>query len=89
MKTYKVKYEKYEVAEKEFKATDKEQAEKFAEVNKPKGFTVSFVRETAKSILHPLFEDIANILKPEILSDCCGAVIHEDTDICSNCKEHC
>ncbi len=23
------------------------------------------------------------------LSDCCGAVIYTDTDICSNCKEHC
>ena len=24
-----------------------------------------------------------------ILSDCCGARIYEDTDICSACKEHC
>lgn len=22
-------------------------------------------------------------------SDCCGARIYEDTDICSACKEHC
>lgn len=25
----------------------------------------------------------------ENLSECCGAKIYEDTDICSNCKEHC
>lgn len=25
----------------------------------------------------------------ENLSECCTAPIHEDTDICSNCKEHC
>ena len=25
----------------------------------------------------------------EILSDCCGASIYPDTDICSECKEHC
>jgi hypothetical protein len=24
-----------------------------------------------------------------IESDCCGAEIYEDTDICSDCKEHC
>lgn len=23
------------------------------------------------------------------LSDCCGAIIYDDTDICSDCKEHC
>ena len=22
-------------------------------------------------------------------SNCCGAVIYKDTDICSNCEEHC
>ena len=22
-------------------------------------------------------------------SECCGAYIYEDTDICSECKEHC
>lgn len=22
-------------------------------------------------------------------SDCCGAMIHDDTDICSECHEHC
>jgi hypothetical protein len=25
----------------------------------------------------------------EPLSDCCGAPIYEDTDICGSCKEHC
>jgi hypothetical protein len=30
------------------------------------------------------------ILEPKhIYSDCCGAKIYEDTDICSACKEHC
>jgi len=23
------------------------------------------------------------------VSDCCGAEIYDDTDICSECKEHC
>ena len=23
------------------------------------------------------------------VSDCCGATVHENTDICSDCKEHC
>ena len=22
-------------------------------------------------------------------SDCCGAKVYDDTDICSECKEHC
>ena len=25
----------------------------------------------------------------EVVSDCCGATIIEDTDICSECREHC
>ena len=25
----------------------------------------------------------------EELSDCCGAPIYEDTDICTECKDHC
>ena len=25
----------------------------------------------------------------EELSDCCGATIYDDTDVCSECKEHC
>jgi len=25
----------------------------------------------------------------EATSDCCGADIHEDTDLCANCMEHC
>jgi len=29
------------------------------------------------------------ILNSEPLSDCCGARIYPDTDICSDCKEHC
>ena len=30
------------------------------------------------------------ILEPKfIYSNCCGARIYEDTDICSACKEHC
>ena len=30
------------------------------------------------------------ILEPKfIYSDCCGARIYENTDICSDCKEHC
>jgi len=24
-----------------------------------------------------------------MLSNCCGALIHDDTDICSECREHC
>ena len=24
-----------------------------------------------------------------IISDCCGAMVYDDTDICSDCKEHC
>lgn len=27
--------------------------------------------------------------QPMTLSECCGAEIYTDTDICSNCKEHC
>jgi len=23
------------------------------------------------------------------VSDCCGATVYENTDICSDCKEHC
>lgn len=26
---------------------------------------------------------------PGVLSNCCGAMIYSDTDICSWCKEHC
>jgi hypothetical protein len=31
------------------------------------------------------------ILEPKhnLVSDCCGSMIYEDTDICSACKEHC
>jgi len=29
------------------------------------------------------------ILQPYELSDCCGARIYDETDICSKCKEHC
>lgn len=30
------------------------------------------------------------ILEPNYqLSDCCGAIIYDETDICSACKEHC
>ena len=25
----------------------------------------------------------------EDVSDCCGAMIYSDTDICSDCQEHC
>ncbi len=25
----------------------------------------------------------------DIVSDCCGATIYDDSDICSCCKEHC
>lgn len=25
----------------------------------------------------------------EVVSNCCGALIYEDTDICSECLEHC
>jgi len=24
-----------------------------------------------------------------VISNCCGALIYEDTDICSECLEHC
>ena len=24
-----------------------------------------------------------------MISDCCGAMVYEETDICSDCKEHC
>lgn len=24
-----------------------------------------------------------------VVSSCCGAVIYENTDVCSDCKEHC
>lgn len=23
------------------------------------------------------------------ISECCGAIVYDDTDICSECKEHC
>ena len=25
----------------------------------------------------------------DVLSNCCGSAIYTDTDICSECKEHC
>ena len=25
----------------------------------------------------------------DMVSNCCGAIIYDDTDICSECKEHC
>jgi hypothetical protein len=25
----------------------------------------------------------------DMVSNCCGARVHDDTDICSECKEHC
>jgi len=25
----------------------------------------------------------------EVVSNCCGAKVYEDTDLCSDCKEHC
>ena len=28
-------------------------------------------------------------IKPENISNCCSAKIEEDSDICSDCKEHC
>ena len=24
-----------------------------------------------------------------MVSNCCGAVLYDDTDVCSDCKEHC
>jgi len=30
-----------------------------------------------------------NIWSEDELSDCCGAYIYENSDICSNCYEHC
>jgi len=31
---------------------------------------------------------LGEIMEDEV-SDCCGAMIYEETDICSRCKEHC
>ena len=25
----------------------------------------------------------------DMVSNCCGAVLYDDTDVCSDCKEHC
>jgi len=35
------------------------------------------------------FPKKAPVEDKEPLSDCCGAPIYEDTDICTQCKEHC
>jgi hypothetical protein len=37
--------------------------------------------------MHEYMADRAG--NPDVLSNCCGAMIYEDTDICSWCKEHC
>jgi hypothetical protein len=37
--------------------------------------------------LHP--EDFKEEEQEEGISECCGAEIYPDTDICSECKEHC
>lgn len=34
-------------------------------------------------------KEFRNILSIDHLSSCCGAVVYPDSDICSDCKEHC
>jgi hypothetical protein len=33
-------------------------------------------------------QDIRDIIRDNVLSDCCGAIVYLD-DVCSECKEHC
>ena len=34
-------------------------------------------------------KEFRNTITIESLSNCCGAVVYPDSDICSDCKEHC
>lgn len=34
-------------------------------------------------------KEFKNIITIDRLSNCCGAVVYPDSDICSDCKEHC
>jgi DnaJ-class molecular chaperone len=34
-------------------------------------------------------KEFRNVLTIDRLSNCCGAVVYPDSDICSDCKEHC
>ena len=34
-------------------------------------------------------EDMDEVVYSEDVSDCCGASIYTETDICSDCNEHC
>ena len=49
---------------------------------------IKFNLEEANKRLE-IVEQYVNEDEIENLSECCGAPIHEDTDICSECKEHC
>jgi len=64
MKKFKVKYERYLVAEMEIEAPDLETAKEMAELKKPGGYETTRVYETTASVLHPLFEDLSKIFKP-------------------------
>lgn len=64
MKKFKVKYERYLVAEMEVEAPNLETAKEIAELRKPGGYKTTRVHETTESVLHPLFEDLAKIFNP-------------------------
>jgi hypothetical protein len=34
-------------------------------------------------------KEFRNTITIDRLSNCCGAVVYPDSDICSDCKEHC
>ncbi len=43
---------------------------------------------TTEELYQKFLDEAVEELNNEELSECCGAPIYEDTDICSECKEH-
>jgi hypothetical protein len=33
--------------------------------------------------------DPTDFVEPDLISNCCGAPVYEETDICTDCGEHC
>ena len=45
--------------------------------------------ETAKSMGLPTISEMVGKSESVLLSNCCGAEVGGDSDICTECKEHC
>lgn len=97
LKKYKATYKRSDVDQSVFKAENLEDAIRIADLKCPKGFFVSNVLETTKSVLHPLFEDIARICKPKDTiyhcEDCdynikeSNVIWKNDTPVCCFCDK--